>query len=80
MMTTINPDALAPLPKALTSTVADILKLEPKHPEALYLAGLDRAKSGDAAGAKDYWSRARAVLPEGSDLRGDIERRLKELK
>ena len=79
IMTTIDPDAQAPLPKPLTDTAADILKLDAAQPEALYVSGLARAKSGDKAGAKDFWGKAQAAMPEGSPLKGDIARRLKAL-
>ncbi len=79
IMTVTNPDAQAPLPPALTATVSDILKLNPAQPEALYLAGLDRAKSGDKAGARDFWAKASNVMPDGTALKADIARRVQAL-
>jgi cytochrome c-type biogenesis protein CcmH len=80
IMTTVDPDVLAPLPKQLSDTAVDILKIDPNQPEALYVSGLVRAKAGDAAGAKDFWGKAQAALPEGSPLKGDITRRMKSLE
>jgi cytochrome c-type biogenesis protein CcmH len=80
LMMDVDPNAQAPLPAALNSTVADILKLQPEHPEALYLAGLGRAKTGDAAGARGFWQKAQKVTQEGSPLRNEIDRRLQLLK
>jgi cytochrome c-type biogenesis protein CcmH len=79
IMTVTNPDALAPLPAKLTSTVGDILKLDPDQPEALYLAGLERSKAGDKTSAKMFWAKAQKALPETAPLQGDIARRIKAL-
>jgi cytochrome c-type biogenesis protein CcmH len=80
LMMDVDPNAAAPLPAELSTTVAEILKLQPEHPEALYLAGLGRAKTGDTAGARGYWQKAQKVSAEGSALRTEIDRRLSLLK
>jgi cytochrome c-type biogenesis protein CcmH len=79
IMTTVDPDAIAPLPKQLGDTAADILKINPDQAEALYVTGLLRAKAGDKAGAKEFWAKAQAAMPEGAPLKGDIARRIKAL-
>jgi cytochrome c-type biogenesis protein CcmH len=80
LMMEVDPNAQVALPAELTATVAEILKLQPEQPEALYLAGLGRAKTGDAAGARSYWQKAQKATAEGSALRGEIDRRLQLLK
>ncbi len=80
LMMDVDADAPTPLPAELTSTVNEILKLQPENPEALYLAGLGRAKAGDAAGARGFWKKAQNVTAEGSALRNEIDRRMQGLK
>ncbi len=80
LMMDVDPNAQTPLPAELNTTVAEILKLQPEHPEALYLAGLGRAKAGDTAGARGFWQKAQKVTQEGSALRNEIDRRLQLLK
>lgn len=79
LMTGVDPNAQEPLPAELTAVVNEILALEPQQPEALYLAGLGRAKAGDAPGARGFWQRARKAAPDGSALSGEIDRRLRLL-
>jgi cytochrome c-type biogenesis protein CcmH len=80
LMMDVDPNATAPLPAELSTTVAEILKLQPEQPEGLYLAGLGRAKAGDTAGARGYWQKAQKVTAEGSALRTEIDRRMALLK
>jgi cytochrome c-type biogenesis protein CcmH len=80
LMSAVDANAQTPLPAELTTTISEILKLAPEQPEALYLAGLGRARGGDAAGARGFWQRAQKASPEGSALRGEIDRRLQLLK
>jgi cytochrome c-type biogenesis protein CcmH len=80
LMMDVDPNAATPLPAELSTTVAEILKLQPEHPDALYLAGLGRAKAGDTPGARGYWEKALKVSAEGSALRAEIDRRLGLLK
>jgi len=80
LMGAVDVNATTPLPAELTTTIGEILKLAPEQPEALYLAGLSRARGGDSAGARNFWQRAQKASPEGSALRGEIDRRLESLK
>lgn len=80
MMMDVDPNAQTPLPAELTRAIDEILKLQPDQPEALYLAGLGRAKTGDTAGARGFWKKAQGVTAEGSALRTEIDRRLQMLK
>ena len=80
LMMDVDPNAQTPLPAELNTTVAEILKLQPDQPEALYLAGLGRAKTGDSAGARGFWQKAQKATKEGSPLRNEIDRRLQVLK
>lgn len=79
IMTTVNPDLLVPLPKALSDVAADILKLDAAQPDALYVSGLVRAKNGDSAGARDFWQKAQSAAPADWPFRGDIAKRLQSL-
>lgn len=79
LMADVDPNSAEPLPSKLTTVVDEILALEPEQPEALYLAGLGRAKVSDTTGARDYWRRAQEAAAAGSALRGEIDRRLQAL-
>jgi cytochrome c-type biogenesis protein CcmH len=79
IMTVIDHNAETPLPKVLTQTATDILALDPKQPEAMFVTGLDRARSGDKAGAKEIWTKVQALLPDGSGLKTETARRLQSL-
>lgn len=68
----------APLPNALIKTSAEILKLAPEQPEALFVRGLNAFKAGDGAAARKDWTTARATA-QGA-LAVDLDRRLKALK
>ena len=76
MISRTDLDALGPLPELLTQTMADVLKIDTTQPNALFITGLARAKSGDSAGAKTYWERALAELPNSAHLKREIDRRL----
>ncbi len=80
LMTTVNPESPDALPQPVTDAAIDILKINPKQPEALYVSGLGRAKVGDKAGARTLWTQARDAMAADSPLRADIERRLEGLK
>jgi cytochrome c-type biogenesis protein CcmH len=80
LMMDVDTNSTAPLPAELTTTVAEILKIQPENPEALYLAGLGRAKAGDSAGARGFWQKAQKAAENGSALRGEIDKRLQALK
>jgi cytochrome c-type biogenesis protein CcmH len=78
LMSTTDPNDA--LPPTLTNTAADILKIDAAQPDALYVTGLARAKSGDKAGARAMLTQAQSGFPANSPLRADIARRLKELE
>ncbi|HSV70073.1 MAG TPA: hypothetical protein VLI72_08170 [Methylibium sp.] len=52
-------------PEAL---VQRALKLNPKHPNALAMAGLAASERGEMAAASNYWRQAIDVVPAGSPL------------
>lgn len=79
IMTTVNPDALAPYPKALGDVAADVLKIDAAQPDALYVSGLVRAKAGDKSGARTFWEKAQNAAPADWPFRSDITKRLKTL-
>lgn len=79
LMADVDPNSADPLPSKLTTVVDEILALEPGQPEALYLAGLGRAKAGDTSGARGFWQRAQKAAVAGSALRGEVDRRLEAL-
>lgn len=79
IMTTVNPDALAPYPKALGDVAADILKIDANEPDALYVSGLVRAKAGDKAAARGFWEKAQSAAPADWPFRADITKRLSAL-
>lgn len=64
---------------AATEALRDALAADPKNPTALFYLGLERAQTGDAAGARGFWTPLLAELPEGTPLRADLEKRLKAL-
>lgn len=72
-------DAPGPLPLPLTNVMTDVLEAYPAQPDALFITGLARAKSGDAAAAREYWERALGSAPNGSPLKVELERRLGSL-
>ena len=47
--------------------VAAILRKDPKHPNALWLAGLAAAQTGDTAGAAASWEKLKAQFPAESE-------------
>ncbi len=79
MITQTDLDAPGPLPTPLTEAMAGVLKVNPAQPDALFIAGLAQAKTGDAAGAKAHWDKALAELPADAPLRREIERRIATL-
>lgn len=69
----------APLPPEFAATVAKARAIDPEHPLGLYLGGLAESAAGDAAAARALWEKLRALLPEGSPERAEIDARLAEL-
>ncbi len=77
LLATVDPEAAAPLPARLVSVAHEILTLHPEQPEALFVAGLDRAKAGDKPGARKFWNAAQKTGAPA--LQDEITRRLKAL-
>lgn len=73
ILATVPPESGAPLPPAFGERAAAVLALAPDDPTALYLAGLDSARAGRPADARDYWARLLAVLPPDAPQRAQIE-------
>ncbi len=64
---------------ALDGIVVRILARDPGNRAALWIAGAAAAERGDAAEARRFWERLRALLPEGSAERGAVDRQLAAL-
>lgn len=64
---------------AFYDTLRAILEVEPADVAALKLLGERAASAGETEQARDYWTRLRDVLPEGSPDRAEAERRLDQL-
>lgn len=75
-----NVDGPGPLPASLTEAARDVLTVDPNNPEGLLVEGLAALKSGDAAGARERWTKAEASAPKGGALAAEIGRRLAGLK
>lgn len=58
---------------------SDAIAAEPANMTARFYLGLERAQNGDADGARGFWSSLQAELPEGTPLRVDINKRLRDL-
>jgi len=72
-------DAQEPLPASLTDVMADVLEIHPSQPDALFIAGLAQAKSGNIMAAREHWEQALGAAPKGSPLKAELERRLDSL-
>ena len=79
ILATVPQDSTAPLPPRLGERIAQLLAIRPDDPTGLYLAGLDRARAGDAAGARTFWERLIAILPPDAPQRAQIEAELQAL-
>ena len=79
LMTTINPQDPGALPQEISEAAIAVLKIDPKQPDALWVAGLARAKVGDVGAARTLWTQARDAMPKDSPLRVDVEARLADL-
>ncbi len=60
--------------------VVRILTLDPKHPTALWFAGLRSRQSGDRDGAALHWQRLLAQMAPGSPEHAELSRHLGELE
>ncbi len=79
ILATVPEEGSAPLPPALGERVDAILAIDPENPTALYLAGLERARAGDADAARVRWQRLLAILPADAPQRGQIEAEIEAL-
>ena len=79
ILATVPEESTAPLPLALGARVAEVLAIRPDDPTALYLAGLERARAGDTARAREHWERLLALLPADAPQRVQIEAELQAL-
>lgn len=69
-----------PRPEAgFYDTLRSIVAVAPDDVAALKLLGENAASAGNTDEAREYWSRLRDVLPEGSPDRTEVERRLEQL-
>lgn len=69
-----------PLPPEFARLMREVVAVDPKNPDALYFSGLAEAQAGNAAKARDLWTRLLALLPEGSDERKEVQEQLDALK
>jgi cytochrome c-type biogenesis protein CcmH len=66
----------APLPPEFAATVAKARAIDPENPLGLYLGGLAESAAGNTEAARGLWEKLRALLPEGSPERAEIDARL----
>ncbi|TAL00672.1 MAG: c-type cytochrome biogenesis protein CcmI [Rhodospirillaceae bacterium] len=66
----------AKLPAALVRIATDIHALNAAQPDALFILGLDKARSGDTKSARNLWQSALAAAPPNTPLHDEITRRL----
>jgi cytochrome c-type biogenesis protein CcmH len=69
----------APIPDALATLGDRILALDPAHAGALWFTGLARKQSGDAAGARERWTRLLALLAPDSPQHAEVRKSLDAL-
>lgn len=70
----------ATLPPEFVRLMREVVAVDPKNPDALYFAGLSEAQTGNAAKARELWTRLLGLLPEGSDERKEVQEQLDALK
>lgn len=63
-----------------TRLIERALKLDPKNLKALALAGSAAFERNDFAAASQYWTRARALAPTGSEFASGLDRSLEEVR
>jgi cytochrome c-type biogenesis protein CcmH len=79
ILATVPAESTEPMPPAFGEALARLLAIRPDDPTGLYLAGLDRARAGDSAGARTQWERLLAILPPDAPQRAQIEAELQAL-
>lgn len=67
------------MPQEFMDAIARVRSLDPDHPEGLFFGGMIAARNGEAAEARELWSRLLERLPEESPIRDAIEQRLSTL-
>ena len=75
-----NQPATAPVPVRAVAVLRRMEALTPGQPAVLWYLGLAAAQKGDAAAARGFWTRLRAVLPAGGEEAKSIEAALEALK
>jgi cytochrome c-type biogenesis protein CcmH len=79
ILATVPEGETGPLPAAIFDPIDRVLALRPDDPTGLYLAGLERARAGDAERARLHWERLLAILPPDAPQRAQIEAELAAL-
>jgi cytochrome c-type biogenesis protein CcmH len=79
ILATVPEGETGPLPAAIFDPIDRLLALRPDDPTGLYLAGLERARAGDAERARLHWERLLAILPPDAPQRAQIEAELAAL-
>jgi cytochrome c-type biogenesis protein CcmH len=67
-------------PAAATQALKDILKIDPKHAEALYLTGMVALRAGDTAAARKSLEQAQTAAPDGTPLKAEAAHQLESLR
>ncbi len=80
LMTTVDVAGEGALPQYVTDATASILQLDPKQPDALYVSGLAKVRTGDKEGARAAWTQALATMPADSPLKAYVERGIQSLE
>ncbi len=68
-----------PLPDPVVAAFERVLALDPEQPDALFFVGLGAAQRDDPARARELWTRLLPKLPEGSEVRRELQRRIEAL-
>ena len=76
----ITASATGAAPPAATKALAEILKADPKHPEALYLTGMVAIRTGDKALARKSFEQAQAAAPADTPIKAEAAHQLENLK
>ncbi|GBD42435.1 Cytochrome c-type biogenesis protein CcmH [bacterium HR39] len=69
----------APLAPEVVRAFERVAALAPDHPEVLFVLGLAAAEQGEVERARELWTRLARQLPEGSPVRGELEKRIRAL-
>ncbi|MEQ8251672.1 MAG: c-type cytochrome biogenesis protein CcmI [Oceanibaculum nanhaiense] len=69
----------AEMPEAFMAVMRRLHALDGTNPQALFFLGNEAARKGDTATARRLWGQLRALAPEDSPLREQIDRRIEAL-